>query len=101
MAEGMSTLQTDLAALNLKDVAAFTAALSPWAALGFTLLGGFVGSLLMYLSFRVAKWMSECPEDCNCKSCEVAREGDKAEPLLPNTTGETDSQGSTTCSGGG
>lgn len=70
------------------------AALSLSAALGFTVLGAASGGLLMFLSFRFAKWMSQCSEE--------------KEPLLPNydtrllvneaAAVATDSEESTTCS---
>jgi len=102
--EGAVSLDADMKVLSLlsgdallSNDAQLTAALSSWAALGFTLLGAASGGILMFLSFRLTKWMTESPQDGDSESCMEANELDKREPLLGN---ETDSERSTACSGG-
>lgn len=98
--EGAVSLDADMKVLSLlTGDAKLQAALSSWAALGFTLLGAACGGILMFLSFRLTKWMTESPQDGDSESSMEASELDKREPLLPNAS-ETDSQGSTACSGG-
>jgi len=96
--EAAASLAADMKVSSLLSTDA-TAGLTSWAALGFTLLGAAFGGILMFLSFRVTKWLTDDSE-----SCKEAIEQDKSEPLLPNTSGsaslETDSQDATACSGG-